>query len=383
MRKKVKKFCLILSLCGALLVPYWNGTYADLSVEYGSADNQVQTALNLGAYDMINEMVLDGAVSTNKAQEVLNSGYCLQYMDSWKAAGKIPSDFTPASQKSSSSSSTSSNDTQATATDNSGSDSKKSDTNSTKTYTDAEIDAAWKAVTTVDPTCATDGYTEYKNSLTGKTKQEAIPATGKHTYEVTDSTDATCIEAGSVTYTCSVCGDTYTEETDLAEHTYEVTETTDATCTEDGSTTYTCSVCGDTYEETIPATGHDDGEWTVTKSAGAFSTGTKELRCTVCGEVLDTETIPQTCPIPLFGVVAIVVIAGGVIGRTISVVRKAKKNKEKQGRLTALFFYKAFRKIALRLNSSLEITSFTEIYGVSQKRESKDSSRLSPMTKRH
>ena len=68
MRKKVKKFCLILSLCGALLVPYWNGTYADLSVEYGSADNQVQTALNLGAYDMINEMVLDGAVSTNKAQ---------------------------------------------------------------------------------------------------------------------------------------------------------------------------------------------------------------------------------------------------------------------------------------------------------------------------
>ena len=110
--------------------------------------------------------------------------------------------------------------------------------NSTKTYTDAEIDAAWKAVTTVDPTCATDGYTEYKNSLTGKTKQETIPATGKHTYEVTDSTDATCTEAGSVTYTCSVCGDTYTEETDLAEHTYEVTETTDATCTKAGSTTY-------------------------------------------------------------------------------------------------------------------------------------------------
>ena len=330
MRKKVKKFCLILSLCGALLVPYWNGTYADLSVEYGSADNQVQTALNLGAYDMINEMVLDGAVSTNKAQEVLKSGYCLQYMDSWKAAGKIPSDFTPASQKSSSSSSSaSSNDTPATATDNSGSDSQKSDTNSTKTYTDAEIDAAWKAVTTVDPTCATDGYTEYKNSLTGKTKQEAIPATGKHTYEVTDSTDATCTETGSVTYTCSVCGDTYTEETDLAEHTYEVTETTDATCTEDGSATYTCSVCGDTYEETIPATGHDDGEWTVTKSAGAFSTGTKELRCTVCGEVLDTETVPQTCPIPLFGVVAIVVIAGGAIAGVIVVVAKKRGENKK------------------------------------------------------
>ena len=331
-KRKPKRFYVLVGLFTAMTLTAWaNFTYidhkAELTLEAGSKDDQVDSFISWGEYGVVNEMVLAGGVTSGKAQEILNSGYCLQYMDSWKAAGKIPSDFTPASQKSSSSSSTSSNDTQATATDNSGSDSKKSDTNSTKTYTDAEIDAAWKAVTTVDPTCATDGYTEYKNSRTGKTKQEAIPATGKHTYEVTDSTDATCIEAGSVTYTCSVCGDTYTEETDLAEHTYEVTETTDATCTEDGSTTYTCSVCGDTYEETIPATGHDDGEWTVTKSAGAFSTGTKELRCTVCGEVLDTETIPQTCPIPLFGVVAIVVIAGGVIGRTISVVRKAKKNK--------------------------------------------------------
>ena len=224
------------------------------------------------------------------------------------------SDSVAASSGSESSGGTSSNSNNAAAK------------NSTKTYTDAEINAAWKAVTTVDPTCATDGYTEYKNSLTGKTKQEAIPATGKHTYEVTDSTDATCTEAGSVTYTCSVCGDTYTEETDLIDHTYEVTETTDATCTEDGSTTYTCSVCGDTYEETIPATGHDDGEWTVTKSAGAFSTGSKELRCTVCGKVLDTETIPQTCPIPLAGVVAIVVIVGGAIAGVVIVIRKKMKN---------------------------------------------------------
>lgn len=333
-KRKPKRFYVLVGLFTAMTLTAWaNFTYidhkADLTLEAGSKDDQVNTYLSFGDEDTVNYYATQGGISTGKLEEVLNKGYCLQYLDSWKAAGLIPSDFTPASQKSSSStSSTSSSDAPAaTATTDNSSDSKKSDTGSTKTYTDAETDAAWKAVTTVDPTCATDGYTEYKNSLTGKTKQEAIPATGKHTYEVTDSTDATCIEAGSVTYTCSVCGDTYTEETDLAEHTYEVTETTDATCTEDGSTTYTCSVCGDTYEETIPATGHDDGEWTVTKSAGAFSTGTKELRCTVCGEVLDTETIPQTCPIPLFGVVAIVVIAGGVIGRTISVVRKAKKNK--------------------------------------------------------
>ena len=331
-KRKPKRFYVLVGLFTAMTLTAWaNFTYidhkAELTLEAGSVDGQVETMISFNDWESINGYVLNGGISSGKAENVLNRGYCLQYMDSWKAAGKIPSDFTPASQKSSSSaSSTSSSDAPAATADNS-SDSKKSDTNSTKTYTDAEIDAAWKAVTTVDPTCATDGYTEYKNSLTGKTKQEAIPATGKHTYEVTDSTDATCTEAGSVTYTCSVCGDTYTEETDLAEHTYEVTETTDATCTEDGSTTYTCSVCGDTYKETIPATGHDDGEWTVTKSAGAFSAGTKELRCTVCGEVLDTETIPQTCPIPLFGVVAIVVIAGGAIAGAVVVVAKKKKGK--------------------------------------------------------
>ena len=160
-KRKPKRFYVLVGLFTAMTLTAWaNFTYinykAELTLEPGSKDDQIYTACTMGREDIANEMVLAGGVSSGKAQEILNSGYCLQYMDSWKAAGKIPSDFTPASQKSSSSSSsTSSNDTQATATDNSGSDSKKSDTNSTKTYTDAEIDAAWKAVTTVDPTCAT------------------------------------------------------------------------------------------------------------------------------------------------------------------------------------------------------------------------------------
>ena len=47
----------------------------------------------------------------------------------------------------------------------------------------------------------------------------------------------------------------------------------------------------------------------------------------MCGEVLDTETVPQTCPIPLAGVVAIVVIAGGAIAGAVVVVAKKKKGK--------------------------------------------------------
>ena len=44
-------------------------------------------------------------------------------------------------------------------------------------------------------------------------------------------------------------------------HTYTSTITTPATCTADGETTYTCTVCGDTYTEPIPATGeHEDAD---------------------------------------------------------------------------------------------------------------------------
>ena len=44
-------------------------------------------------------------------------------------------------------------------------------------------------------------------------------------------------------------------------HTYTAAVTTEPTCTADGETTYTCSVCGDTYTEPIPATGeHEDAD---------------------------------------------------------------------------------------------------------------------------
>lgn len=316
------KITTIMMIC-ILTVGICTAGMADLTVEYGSADNQVETAIQYQEWDAINKGVLADEISASKAEEVLNRGYCLNYMDSWKSAGKIPSDFTPASQKSTTSTSSS------TKTDNSTANVVNSEKSTTeeKTYSDEEIVKAWKLVTTVDATCATDGFKEYKNTLTNEKKTEIIPATGEHDYQVTDSTDATCTEKGSVTYTCSVCGDTYTEESDFADHDYKEVETKDATCTEDGYTKYECTVCGDSYEDVIKATGHDDGEWTVTKEASFFEKGEKELKCTVCGEVLDTEKIASTCPIPLAGVVIIVIVACGVIAVVIYMVHKKHKMK--------------------------------------------------------
>lgn len=300
---------------------------AELQLEQGSMDNQVATYIDFKDWDCINRHVLDGGISTGKAEDILNKGYCLEYMDSWKSAGRIPSDFTPASQKSqtSNSNTTAQNNTNETpSTNNTKSDTTKLET---KKYSDEEIANAWKLITTVDATCATDGFKEYKNTLTNEKKTETIPATGEHDYQVTDSTDATCTEKGSVTYTCSVCGDTYTEESDFADHDYKEVETKDATCTEDGYTKYECTVCGDSYEDVIKATGHDDGEWTVTKEASFFEKGEKELKCTACGEVLDTEEIASTCPIPLAGVVIIAIVACGVIAVVIYMVHKKYKMK--------------------------------------------------------
>ena len=321
-RKWIYKITTIMMIC-ILTVGICAAGMADLTVEYGSADNQVETAIQYQEWDAINKGVLADEISASKAEEVLNRGYCLNYMDSWKSAGKIPSDFTPASQKSTTSTSSS------TKTDNSTANVVNSEKSTTeeKTYSDEEIVKAWKLVTTVDATCATDGFKEYKNTLTNEKKTETIPATGEHDYQVTDSTDATCTEKGSVTYTCSVCGDTYTEESDFADHDYKEVETKDATCTEDGYAKYECTVCGDSYEDVIKATGHDDGEWTVTKDASFFEKGEKELKCTVCGKVLDTEEIASTCPIPLAGVVIIAIVACGVIAVVIYMVHKKHKMK--------------------------------------------------------
>ena len=92
--------------------------------------------------------------------------------------------------------------------------------------------------------------------------------------------EATCEEAGSMLYTCTVCGETKEEEIPANGHACALVEETPATCTEDGNIAYLrCGSCGklfskEAYEETeelvelsaedvvIPAAGHqfEDGE---------------------------------------------------------------------------------------------------------------------------
>ncbi len=187
--------------------------------------------------------------------------------------------------------------------------------------------------TTGDPTTGdpTTGDPTTGDPTTGDPTDD--PCETGHTYdEGVVTTPATCTEDGVKTYTCTVCGETYTEVIPAKGHTYGdfvadgdvhkkvcscgdvVTEahaydegvvTKEPTATEEGIKTYTCTVCGNTKTTTLPATGtgeptddpceegHTWNEGVVTTPATCAVDGVKTFTCTVCGEQ-KTEVIPAT-----------------------------------------------------------------------------------------
>jgi len=176
-----------------------------------------------------------------------------------------------------------------------------------------------------DSTCSTEGYVTYKCAC-GETKQEVLETTehDEGTWGVT--VEATCTRKGSkvrkcngcntvleteeipvIAHTygewkedgnirykeCTVCGDKVEEEIpEVHTHSYEEISRVVASCTKAGSVTYKCTGCEDTYTDDIEAIGHTAGEWEVIVEATYTTDGTQEKHCTVCGELLETETIP-------------------------------------------------------------------------------------------
>lgn len=70
--------------------------------------------------------------------------------------------------------------------------------------------------------------------------------------------------------------------------------TREATCTKPGEMTYTCTGCGETKTEEIPALGHTEDEGVITKEPTCTEAGVITIRCTRCGEVIRTQEIPAS-----------------------------------------------------------------------------------------
>ena len=88
------------------------------------------------------------------------------------------------------------------------------------------------------------------------------------TYCTSKVTKPTCTKGGYTTYTCTLCGYSFTGDKTAAKgHTYK-TQVTAPTCTEKGFTTHTCS-CGESY---------------VDSYVEALSHSYKNGICSVCGE---------------------------------------------------------------------------------------------------
>ena len=165
-----------------------------------------------------------------------------------------------------------------------------------------------------DATCTEDGSYEsvvYCSVCGEEISRETVTVeTTGHTEgdAVTENeVAATCTENGSydIVVYCTVCGEDISRQAvgvEAADHSYDDgTVTTEPTETEDGLMTYTCTACGDTYTEAIPATSTGDGEDTESECEHdyhvaacilknqSYSSAYFVLSCSICGDTVQLD----------------------------------------------------------------------------------------------
>lgn len=150
----------------------------------------------------------------------------------------------------------------------------------------------------VDPTCTETGTKQYTCTICGETRTEEVAASG-HDYSTdwTVDKEAGCEAAGSKSHHCTRC-DSRKDETEIpaAGHTWnDGAITTKPTCTDDGVKAFTCNSCGKTRTEAVEALGHKyKSNWSIDVVATCSTKGSKSHHCTRCDSKTDITEISTT-----------------------------------------------------------------------------------------
>ncbi|MBE6941942.1 MAG: hypothetical protein E7455_06670 [Ruminococcaceae bacterium] len=108
----------------------------------------------------------------------------------------------------------------------------------------------------------------------------------EHAYTSEQTKAPTCTEAGELTYTCSTCGDTYTEAVAALGHTEVVDAAVAAGCETTGKTEGKhCSVCNEVLvaQNDVAALGHAWDEGVIDPEPTCEGAGVKTYTCETCG----------------------------------------------------------------------------------------------------
>lgn len=147
-------------------------------------------------------------------------------------------------------------------------------------------------------TCTEQGEQSFTCSICGESYTTSIPMTNHNPSSAVEENrvEPTCTTAGgydAVIY-CSLCNTELSRERkviDALGHDY-TEEVKEPTCTEQGYTTYTCTRCDYSHVDDYVEKSAHDYEWTTTKEPTETEEGTKTGICKVCGYTI-TKAIPE------------------------------------------------------------------------------------------
>ena len=147
-------------------------------------------------------------------------------------------------------------------------------------------------------TCTSLGTIKYTCTVCGKSYSEIGDMPTGHNYQISSIKEATCDNEGEITYKCKNCNDIYTEKIAKKVHNY-IKEEKEPTCNSEGIWIFTCEYCGNNYTEVYAEKLEHEFEEEVEES----ETEIKHIfTCKLCGE--EYEEVEEKEPTPSTAVIA-------------------------------------------------------------------------------